>query len=114
VQTSPLQISSNLLHSNQLAKDTLRGSVSAYWWLPLDSSSFRDLVNVLVDVAKKPYVNAVAYELPHPSAANYLTVELAVLEEISQSLAVLFGLNLPFQISSRLSERLDSRLPFDK
>ena len=95
MQTSPLQISSNLLHSNQLAKDTLRGSVSAYWWLPLDSISFRDLVNVLIDVAEKPYVNAVAYELPHQSFLNYLTVDLAELKAMSEELAKLFGLTLP-------------------
>jgi hypothetical protein len=32
---------------------------------------------------------------PHPSAANYPTVELAVLKELSQELAELFGLTLP-------------------
>ena len=32
---------------------------------------------------------------PHPSAANYPTVELAVLKEMSQKLAELFGLTLP-------------------
>jgi hypothetical protein len=42
-------------------------------------------------------VSAVPSLSRHPSFSNYLTVELAVLEEISQSLAVLFGLKLPFQ-----------------
>lgn len=32
---------------------------------------------------------------PHPKVANYLTVELAVLKELSQELADLFGLTLP-------------------
>ena len=31
----------------------------------------------------------------HPSVANYPTVELAVLKELSQELAELFGLTLP-------------------
>jgi hypothetical protein len=30
--------------ANQLAKETLRGSVSAYWWLPLDSIRFKGIV----------------------------------------------------------------------
>ena len=48
-----------------------------------------------MDEAEKPYINAVAYELPHPKDANYLTVELTVLKEMSQELAELFGLRLP-------------------
>ena len=40
-------------------------------------------------------VNAVAYGLPHPSVANYLTVDLTVLREMAQALADLFGLTLP-------------------
>jgi hypothetical protein len=34
----------------------------------------------------------------HPSAANYLSVELAALKELSQELAELFGLTLPFSL----------------
>ena len=40
-------------------------------------------------------VNVLAYESRHPSVANYFTVELTVLKEISQVLADLFGLTLP-------------------
>jgi hypothetical protein len=32
---------------------------------------------------------------PHQSVANYFTVELTVLKELSQELAELFGLKLP-------------------
>jgi hypothetical protein len=32
---------------------------------------------------------------PHQFFSNYLTVELAVLKELSQALAELFGLSLP-------------------
>jgi hypothetical protein len=33
--------------------------------------------------------------IPHPTGANYFTVDLAVLKELSQELADLFGLMLP-------------------
>jgi hypothetical protein len=33
---------------------------------------------------------------PHPSAVNYLSVDLAVLKKLSQELVALFGLTLPF------------------
>jgi hypothetical protein len=36
--------------------------------------------------------------LPHPSVANYFTVDLAVLKELSQELAELFGLTLPVSL----------------
>jgi hypothetical protein len=40
-------------------------------------------------------VNAVACVLRRPSAAHYLTVELAALKEMTRELASLFGLTLP-------------------
>ncbi len=43
---------------------------------------------------EKLHLSAAAYESNHPSAANYLTVELAVLKEMTQALAGLFGLTL--------------------
>jgi hypothetical protein len=49
-------------------------------------------------------VSAAACESPHPSVANYLTVELATLKEITQELAVLFGLALPDSTCSRQSK----------
>ena len=36
-----------------------------------------------------------AYVFRHPTVVNYLTVELAVLKEMAQELAELFGLTLP-------------------
>ncbi len=38
------------------------------------------------------------YELPHPTVSNYFTVDLAVLKELSQELAELFGLTLPVSL----------------
>ena len=73
----------------------MRGSVSTYWWLPLDSISFKGLANTLMDEEEKPYINAVAYELPHPKDANYFTVDLTVLKKMAQELADLFCLTLP-------------------
>lgn len=40
---------------------------------------------------KKLYVSAFPCGVSHPPAANHLTVELAVLKELSQELARLFG-----------------------
>ncbi len=37
-------------------------------------------------------------EWPHQSVANYFTVDLAVLKELSQELAELFGLALPVSL----------------
>lgn len=31
---------------NELAKETLRGNLTAYWWLPLDSVSFASIDEV--------------------------------------------------------------------
>jgi hypothetical protein len=42
---------------------------------------------------------------PHPKDANYLTVELTVLKEMSQSLADVFALRLPFHVIPLLSNR---------
>ena len=44
---------------------------------------------------KKPYVSAAACESRRQSFFNYLTVDLAILQGLSQELAKLFGLTLP-------------------
>jgi hypothetical protein len=49
--------------------------------------------------AEKLYVSEVPYVSRHPTVANYFTVDLAVIKELSQELARLFGLTLP--VSSR-------------
>jgi hypothetical protein len=69
--------------------------VSAYWFLPLDSISYAGLDRALGDDAERLYVSAAAYESRHPTVANYPTVELATLKDLSQELADLFGLTLP-------------------
>jgi hypothetical protein len=51
---------------------------------------------------------SVPCESRHPSAANYPTVELAVLKEMSQELAELFGLTLPTLMKSVAIKRLES------
>ena len=48
-----------------------------------------------MDEEEKPYINAVAYELPHPKDANYFTVDLTVLKKMAHELADLFCLTLP-------------------
>ncbi len=40
-------------------------------------------------------VNAAACVSPHPKGANYSTVELTLLKEMSQALADLFNITLP-------------------
>ena len=72
----------------------MRGSASARWFLPLDSISYAGVGAALEDDVEKLYVSAAAFLSRHPSAANYLTVELTVLKEMSQALADLFGLTL--------------------
>jgi hypothetical protein len=73
----------------------MRWSVSAHWLLSFDSGSSTILDGTIEDEAEKLYVSAAASLSRHPSAANYLTVELAALKELSQELAELFGLSLP-------------------
>ena len=41
-----------------------------------------------------------AYESRHPSVANYFTVDLAILKELSQELADLFHLTLPVTLKN--------------
>jgi len=79
---------------NRLAQQTMRGSASAHWFLPLDSISYAGLDAALDDAAEKLYVSAAACESPHPTVANYFTVELTVLKEMTQALADLIGLKL--------------------
>ena len=43
---------------NRLAQQTMRGGLSAYWWLPLDSISYTSLDAALEDEAEKLYVSA--------------------------------------------------------
>ncbi len=49
---------------NRLAQLTMRGSVSAHWWLPLDSISYTGLDAALGDEAEKLYVSAFPCGLP--------------------------------------------------
>ena len=48
-------------------------------------------------------VSKVPCEFRHPTVANYFTVDLAVLKELSQELAELFGLTLPFLEKNAIS-----------
>ena len=80
----------------------MRGSVSAHWFLPLDSISYTGFNETLEAHVEKFYVSAPASLAPHPKGANYLTVELAGLKEMTQDLADLLGLAIPvnlFQLS---------------
>ena len=52
-------------------------------------------IAALEDGAEKLYISAAASLSHHPSVANYFTVDLAVLKEMAQELAELFGLRLP-------------------
>ena len=84
--------------ANELAKRTIRGSLPAYWWLPLDGIGYSDRGNGAVcDVDEVDLFNlsAAAYGLPRHSVANSLTIDLLALEEMTRSLAALFGLTLP-------------------
>jgi hypothetical protein len=81
---------------NRLAQQTMRGIASAHWFLPLDSIiSYAGLGAALEDDMEKLYVTSAAFLSPHPSVANYPTVDLAVLKEMAQALANPFGLMLP-------------------
>ena len=73
----------------------MRGKLSAYCWLPLDRVSYTGMDAALEDEAEKPYVSAAASLSPHPTVANYFTVDLMILREMAQALADLFGLRLP-------------------
>ena len=46
---------------NRLAQQTMRGSASAHWFLPLDSISYEGLGAALEDDAEKLYVSAAAF-----------------------------------------------------
>lgn len=50
---------------NRLAQQTMRGSVSAYWFLPLDSISYAGLDGALEDDAEKLYVSVFPYVSLH-------------------------------------------------
>ncbi len=45
---------------NDLAKRTMRGSLNAHWWLPLDTVSYVSLNEASQDNAEMLNVNAVA------------------------------------------------------
>ena len=68
---------------------------------PPEGISYAGIDAALEDDGEKLYVSAAACAYPHPSVANYLTVELATLKEITQELAALFGLALPDSICYR-------------
>ncbi len=52
---------------NKLAQQTMRGGLSAYWFLPLDSISYTGLDAALEDEAEKLYVSAFPYGAPRPA-----------------------------------------------
>ena len=62
---------------------------------PINSISYTCLEEPLEANAADLYVSAAACVFPHPSVANYPTVDLALLKEMAQALANLFGLMLP-------------------
>ena len=49
---------------NRLAQQTMRGSASAHWLLPLDSISYAGLGAALEDDVGKLSISAAAYESP--------------------------------------------------
>jgi hypothetical protein len=67
---------------NELAQQTMRGNLLVYWRLPLIGISMEELIWV-------------PCEFRHPSVANYFTVDLAGLKEMTQDLAELLGLAIP-------------------
>lgn len=86
----------------------MRGGLSAFWWLPLDGVSYMGLDEVLEAVIEKLYVSAAACVSRHPKGANYPTVDLAVLKEMTQALADLFGLTLPESFKRQAHKRMVS------
>src|SRR5260370_26923878 len=50
---------------NRLAQQTMRGSVSAYWFLPLDSISYAALCGALLYESDKLYVSVFPYGALH-------------------------------------------------
>jgi hypothetical protein len=87
----------------------MRGKLSAYCWLPLDRVIYTGMDAALEDGVEKLYVSAAAFLSRHPSVANYFTVELAALKELSQELAELFNLTLPVSLSLQSVEKLLKR-----
>lgn len=51
--------------TNELAKQTLRGKLTAYWWLPLNSVSFSSIDEVSGGDEEKLNVNVLAFGVPH-------------------------------------------------
>jgi hypothetical protein len=54
---------------NTLAQQTMRGSASAHWFLPLDSISYAGLGEALDDDVEKLYVSAFPCGAPHPTGS---------------------------------------------
>ncbi len=69
-----------------------------------------DLSTTLKDGVEKLYVSAAAFLCRHRSVANYPTVELAVLKEMSQELAELFGLSLPVTCKKQANQATEHQL----
>ena len=80
---------------NRLAQQTMRGSASAHWFLPLDSISYAGLGAALEDDVAKLYVSEAACVSRRQSFSNYPTVDLPTLKELTEELTRLFGLMLP-------------------
>jgi len=55
-------------------------------------------------------MTALSFALPHPTDANYFTVELTVLKEMSQALADLFGLRLPVSCKKQANQVAEHQL----
>jgi hypothetical protein len=81
-------------------------------WLSLDSISYMGLDETLEAHVEIFYVNGLAYVSHHPSVANYFTVELTVLKEVTQELADLFRLTLP--VSRKKQARQMVGYPLDQ
>jgi hypothetical protein len=54
---------------NQLAQQTRRGSISAHWFLPLDSISYAGIDVAADDAAEKLYVSAFPCGVPRPTGS---------------------------------------------
>jgi hypothetical protein len=80
---------------NELVKRTMRGSLAVRAWLPPRVSISLALKKPQKLMKGTLYLSEGSCESHHPTGANYFSVELTVLKELSQELADLFGLRLP-------------------
>jgi hypothetical protein len=86
--------------ANELAEGTMRGGLSAYWWLPLEGIGYSGIGNdSAYEAGDVDLFNLSAFPCvdPRHSDAKDFTVDLPTLEAITMALATLFGLTLPKQ-----------------